>query len=53
MRVRLIGRIAVYVDSSHACIPYVDPLREAQLLLETPLKALHQVLGAKLVPFAG
>ena len=26
---------------------------EAQLLLETPLTALHQTLGAKLVPFAG
>lgn len=26
---------------------------EAQLLLETPLTALHKALGAKLVPFAG
>ena len=53
MRVRLTGRTAVYVDSSYVCIPYVDTLREAQLLLETPLTALHQMLGAKLVPFAG
>jgi len=53
MRVRLTGRTAVYVDSFYVCIPYVDTLREAQLLLETPLTALHQMLGAKLVPFAG
>ena len=48
MRVRLIGRTIVYVDNS-----YVRTSREAQLLLETPLLALHRRLGAKLAPFAG
>ena len=33
--------------------PYAHTSREAHLLLETPLIALHQTLGAKLVPFAG
>ena len=32
---------------------YAYTSREAQLLLKTPLMALHQMLGAKLVPFAG
>ena len=41
---------------AHRCLgntSYAFTSGEAQLLLETPLTALHQTLGAKLVPFAG
>ena len=41
---------------AHRCLrntSYAYTSWEAQLLLETPLTALHQMLGAKLVPFAG
>ena len=47
---------ALLLRSAHRCLGYISyacTLREAQLLLETPLTALHQTLGAKLVPFAG
>ena len=44
------------LDWAYRCLRYTSyayTSPEAQLILETPLTALHQRLGAKLVPFAG